>query len=253
MCCVHPTRVATIYRTMDGSRRRGFCSTCCTAGRSVPMLDRFPRAARCWKQRSAQIPPFCTRSLDCEKPSSCSTPPTKKHRSARCSTARWRAVRSAVPWVVDESDTLLALIASVRGRLDSCDTLLQGIPPRGDHDPVADTRRLARALCDAQRGRVNTAHESLLSEPSSPPAAKAVRTGSEIARRLLAGRLDASETAGPEGEHSIGVYIALGAIERPGMPAPEVSVATARGLLAKLRDEQVLTVLEPLVSGRGEP
>jgi len=164
--------------------------------------------------------------------------------------ARWRAVRNAVPWVVDESDTLLALIAAIRGRLDSCDTLLHGIPPRGDHDPVADTRRLARALCDAQRGRINTAHASLTSEPSSLLAANAVRTGSEIAQGLLAGRRDAFELTAPERGHSFGVHIALGAIERPGMPAPEASVAAARGLLAKMRDEQVLIALEPLISGR---
>jgi LuxR family maltose regulon positive regulatory protein len=163
--------------------------------------------------------------------------------------ARWRAVRSAAPWIVDESDTLLALIASMRGRLDSCDTLLQGIPPRGEHDPVADTRRLARALCDAQRGRTNTAR-STLSEASSPLAAHGVRTGSEIARRLLDGRRDASAMADAGSDRSLGVHIALGAIERRGMPASESAVAAARELLAKLRDEQVLTVLEPLLSGR---
>ena len=34
------------------------------------------------------------------------------------------------------------------------------------------------------------------------------------------------------------------------MPAPEASVAATRGLLAKIRDEQVLIALEPLISGR---
>ena len=57
--------------------------------------------------------------------------------------ARWRASRNASPWVVDECDILLGLIASLHGCLDSCETLLQGIPPRDDRDPVSDTRRLA--------------------------------------------------------------------------------------------------------------
>ena len=167
--------------------------------------------------------------------------------------ARWRAVRNAMPWVVDESDILLALIASIRGRLDSCDTLLQGILPRGEQDPVADTLRLARSLCDAQRGRLNTARAMLVSEPLSSLAAHAVRLATELAIRLLDVRRDDRAVPEPVNEHWFGqhVRIALGAIEGPGMGRQESTVAAARALLAKERDEQVLKVLEPLASKRG--
>src|SRR5439155_19098105 len=67
---------------------------------------------------------------------------------------RWRATRIAARWIVDECDVVLAVIAAVRGRLDSCETLLLDMPPRGDDDPVADTRMLSRALCDAPHGRL---------------------------------------------------------------------------------------------------
>jgi LuxR family maltose regulon positive regulatory protein len=166
--------------------------------------------------------------------------------------ARWLAVRNAAPWVVDECDILLALIASVRGRLDSCDSLLQGLPPRGEQDPVADTLRLARALCDAQRGRVNTARAALVSQPSSALGAHAVRRGAEVAIRLLDVRRDSRPAPEPEHENWFGrhVRIALGAIDGPGMGRAESTVAAARGLFAKERDEEVLKVLDPCSSKR---
>ena len=85
---------------------------------------------------------------------------------------------------------------------------------------------------------------------SSPLAAHAVRTGTEMANRLLDVRRAASSVGRPGREPSFAtsVRVALGAIERPGMASPEASVAAARGLLAKERDDQVLKVLEPLVS-----
>jgi LuxR family maltose regulon positive regulatory protein len=167
--------------------------------------------------------------------------------------ARWRASRIAARWIVDESDVLLALLASVRGRLDSCETLLQNIPPRGDDDPVADTRALARALCDAQHGRINSARWALDTRADSELTPRAVRIGIEMAM----GQLDAHDRAptypSAAADHPFGrvVGIALGVID--GIAArPESDVAQARLLIAKHRDEQALRVLDPVLA-RSQP
>jgi len=165
---------------------------------------------------------------------------------------RWRATRIAARWIVDECDVVLAVIAAVRGRLDSCETLLLDIPPRGDDDPVADTRTLARALCDAQHGRLNTARWALETRPVGDLTAHAVRVGIDVAL----GHLDAREGtahADQPSEHPFGaqVSIALGALDGPGVGPAEATVAAARGLIAKRRDEQAFRVLEPLTVGSG--
>jgi LuxR family maltose regulon positive regulatory protein len=161
---------------------------------------------------------------------------------------RWRASRIAARWIVDECDVVLGVIAAVRGRLDSCEALLCNMPPRGDDDPVADSRTLARALCDAQRGRLNTARWALEARPVSDLTAHAVRVGIEVA----IGHLDAPEGTAREhaSTHPFGeqVSVALGALEGPAVARPEATVAVARGLVAKRRDEQALRALEPLTA-----
>src|SRR4029078_5963656 len=94
---------------------------------------------------------------------------------------RWGASRIAARWIVDECDVVLAVIAAVRGRLDSCETLLLDMPPRGDDDPVADTRALAHVLCQARRGGRNPARWALETRPVSERTAHAVRVGVDVA------------------------------------------------------------------------
>ena len=165
--------------------------------------------------------------------------------------ARWRASRIAARWIVDECDVVLAVIAAVRGRLDSCETLLLDMPPLGDDDPVADTRTLARALCDVQRGRLNPARWALETRPVSDLTAHAVRVGVEVA----SGHLDARDTGPAEhsSDHPFGaqVSIALGALDGSRVGPAETAVVAARSLVAKGRDEQALRVLEPLMLGSG--
>ncbi len=163
--------------------------------------------------------------------------------------ARWRASRIAARSIVDESDVLLALLAAVRGRLDSCETLLQNIPPRGDDDPVADTRALARALCDAQHGRVNSARWALDTRPDSELTPRAVRIGIEVAMGQLEAHDRAPSYPSAAADHPFGrlVGIALGVIDGISV-RPESDVAQARALLAKHRDEQALRVLEPALA-----
>jgi LuxR family maltose regulon positive regulatory protein len=163
---------------------------------------------------------------------------------------RARASRIAARWIVDECDVLLAVIAAVRGRLDSCDTLLEQVPPRRDDDPVADTRALARALCDAQRGRLNTARWALEARPGSALTPRAIRVGIGVA----VAELEASDGApSPAGDHAFAgrVAVALGALGGVTSEA-ERTVVEARALLAKQRDRQALEVLEPLLAQPGE-
>jgi len=161
---------------------------------------------------------------------------------------RWRASRIAARWIVDECDVVLGVIAAVRGRLDSCETLLSSMPPFGDDDPAADARTLARALCDAQRGRLNTARWALEARTVSNFTAHAVRVGIEVA----IGHLDAPESTAREhaSVHPFGeqVSVALGALEGLAVARVEATVAAARALVAKRRDEQALLTLEPLTS-----
>jgi LuxR family maltose regulon positive regulatory protein len=166
--------------------------------------------------------------------------------------ARWRATRSAAPWIVDECDILLSLIAAVRGRLDACETLLHGIPQRADYDPTSDSRRLATALCEAQRGRHNTARAALMSASFSVADAHAVRAGAEEAIRRIDSRSDVSTAIKPSGEHpfAIQVRIALGALDPAIGSKAETALANARVLLARQRPSQVLDVLTPLCCER---
>jgi LuxR family maltose regulon positive regulatory protein len=161
---------------------------------------------------------------------------------------RWRASRNAARWIVDECDVLLGVIAAIRGRLDSCDALLQSIPPCRDDDPVADARALARSLCDAQHGRLNTARWALDCRPNSPLTPHAIRIGIEVAIAELDAH-DGSPSPAPADDHPLGtrVAIALGAIDRADGHA-EQTVVEARRLLAKHRDERALELLEPLLA-----
>src|SRR5207249_2993533 len=92
----------------------------------------------------------------------------------------------------------------------------------GDDDPVADTRTLARALCDAQHGRLNTARWALETRPVSELTAHAVRVGIGVARRHLEAR-EGSTHVDHASEHPFGaqVSVALGALDGTGVGPDE--------------------------------
>src|SRR5262245_8570949 len=73
--------------------------------------------------------------------------------------ARVRGNRAAAPWIVGDCDALIALIAAVRGRLDVCATLFPQLQESAAD--MVDTLRLARTLCDAQHGRLQSARALL--------------------------------------------------------------------------------------------
>jgi LuxR family maltose regulon positive regulatory protein len=156
--------------------------------------------------------------------------------------ARVRGNRAAAPWIVGDCDALIALIAAVRGRLDACATLFPQL--QDSAADMVDTLRLARALCDAQHGRLQSARALLVAEPTSRTAAHAVRAGlAEAARRLevLADRQP--DDTGVVSAFAGYVRIALGSIDESAPGTAERDVASARALLARNRPAQVLDVL----------
>jgi LuxR family maltose regulon positive regulatory protein len=162
---------------------------------------------------------------------------------------RLRGGRVAAPWIVAECDALIGLIASVRGRLDVCDNLF---PSASDNSvDAADSRRLARALCDAQRGRVQSARALLVAEPPSAAAPHAVRKGLEEAARRLDLSTDASPRAA-DAPSAFGQYIriALGSIDDARSGSAEQQVALARALLARGRYAQIVDLLGRFAQGR---
>jgi LuxR family maltose regulon positive regulatory protein len=163
--------------------------------------------------------------------------------------ARSRASRAAAPWIVAECDSLIALISAVRGRLDVCDTLF---PPVVDDTKAADgsdTRRLARALCDAQRGRLQSARVLLAAEPPSASAPHAVRVGLEEAARRMEIADGVPRDPGTPSALAIHVRVALGSIDDAPVGTPEHEVALARMLLLRSRYAQIIDLLERFADG----
>jgi LuxR family transcriptional regulator, maltose regulon positive regulatory protein len=156
--------------------------------------------------------------------------------------ARIRGNRAAAPWIVGDCDALIALIAAVRGRLDVCATLFPQL--QDSAADMVDTLRLARALCDAQHGRLQSARALLVAELTSPSAAHAVRAGlAEAARRLEVLSDRQPYEPGAASAFAANVRIALGSIDDAAPGTPERDVATARALLARNRPAQVLELL----------
>jgi LuxR family maltose regulon positive regulatory protein len=156
--------------------------------------------------------------------------------------ARVRGNRAAAPWIVGDCDALIALVAAVRGRLDVCDTLFPQLQESASD--TIDTLRLARALCDAQHGRLHSARALLVAEPTSPSAAHAVRAGlAEAARRLEVPSDHEPYESGADSAFAGYVRIALGSLDDAATGSPEREVASARALLARNRQAQVLELL----------
>ncbi len=155
--------------------------------------------------------------------------------------ARLRGSRNAAPWIVAECDALIGLIASVRGRLDVCDTLFRAERRRRrlryrdrSASDVPDTRRLARVLCEAQRGRLQSARALLVAESARIVVAARGAAGSRRSRPSP-GAHDRAPT--PRGGARFGlrtfVRIALGAIDDVSQRSAEHQVAAARALFAE--------------------
>jgi len=163
--------------------------------------------------------------------------------------ARLRGSRNAAPWVVGDCDAIIGLIAAARGRLDVCDTLFPQV--QASAADVADTLRLARALCEAQRGRVQSARALLVAEPTASSTSHAVRLGLAEAARRLEISADARhyEPRVPSAFGSL-VQIALGALDDSPPGSVERQTTTARMLLARNRYQQVLEVLDGCAQGR---
>ena len=163
--------------------------------------------------------------------------------------ARWRGSRNAAPWVVEECDAIIGLIAAVQGRLDACDALI--LPISECAVDGADTRRLARALCDAQRGRVQSARAILDAGGPAVSAPHAVRIGLEEAgRRVQLSPDSASRAPADRSPFATSVRTALGSIEDARSGTAESHVATARALLSRNRYAQVVELLKRLALGR---
>jgi LuxR family maltose regulon positive regulatory protein len=162
--------------------------------------------------------------------------------------ARWRASRNAAQWIVDECDALLGLIAAVRGRLDACDALFA--PSREHGASSADTRRLARALCDAQRGRLQSARALLTGEHASESTPYAVCVGLNEAARGLDVAIERNPGDAPQQcTFSAHIDIALGIIDDTVRDGAERDVANARTLLGRRRYAAVIELLQRFVEG----
>jgi LuxR family maltose regulon positive regulatory protein len=156
--------------------------------------------------------------------------------------ARVRGNRAATPWVVGDCDALIALIAAVRGRLDVCATLFPQL--QDSAADMVDTLRLARALCDAQHGRLQSARALLAAEPTSPSAAYAVRAGlGEAARRLEVPSDRQPQEPGGSSAFAAHVRVALGSVDEAQPGTPERDLAAGRALLGRNRPAQVLELL----------
>lgn len=172
--------------------------------------------------------------------------------------ARLRGSRNAAPWIVAECDALIGLIAAVRGRLDVCDTLFaqsadtDGAGALAGNAPDApDTRRLARVLCEAQRGRLQSARALLLAEVPASSAPHAVRLGlEEAAHRLDLTTERQRRASAPASTFGTYVRIALGAIDEVSRGSAERQVAAARALFARTRSTQIVELLRHFEQGR---
>jgi LuxR family maltose regulon positive regulatory protein len=162
--------------------------------------------------------------------------------------ARWRATRNAAPWIVEECDGLLGLIGALSGRLDACDALLS--PERefaGD-----DTRRLARALCDAQRGKLQCARSVLATDRPAPTSSHALRTGFDEASRRLGSLSDASTENIAISPLVVQVRVALGALDVDCHDSAERQVAMARDLIERRRFSQAVELLQAFTEARDQ-
>jgi LuxR family maltose regulon positive regulatory protein len=163
--------------------------------------------------------------------------------------ARWRASRDALQWGVDTSDLLLALVASLHGYIEECDSLLGSIPKHDDHElGMTDVRNLARAVCAAQRGRVATARE-LLTDPSSANTGHAVTVALEEARRR-SGATNGTLASQPAHPLAYAVQIAFGALDAATPGSAEAQVARARQMAAKGNAEDVVVLLRRFALGK---
>jgi LuxR family maltose regulon positive regulatory protein len=163
--------------------------------------------------------------------------------------ARWRASRVALQWAVDASDLLLALIASLHGYIEECDSLLGSIPKHDDQEiGMVDVRSLARAVCAAQRGRLTTARE-LLNEPSAANTGHAVTIALEEARRR-AGATNGAFANQPAHPLAYAVQVAFGALDAAAPGSAEAQVARARQLAAKGNAEDVVRLLHRFAIGK---
>ena len=174
--------------------------------------------------------------------------------------ARLRGSRNAAPWIVAECDALIGLIASVRGRLDVCDTLFaqsgdsdEPGASAGNASDAPDTRRLARVLCEAQRGRLQSARALLLAEVAAASSPHAVRLGlEEAAHRLELTTERQRREYAPASAFGTYVRIALGAIDDVSRGSAERQVAAARRVVragAESADRRAARALRPRARG----
>ncbi len=164
--------------------------------------------------------------------------------------ARLRGSRAAAPWVVAECDALIGLISAVEGRLDVCDTLFPQLVDDAMAPDGSDTRRLARALCDAQRGRVQSARTVLAADAPSASAPHGVRIGLEEASRRLEITDGLARDTGTPSTLARHVRIALGSIDDAPAGTPEHEVALARMLLLRNRYPQIVELLGRFANGQ---
>jgi LuxR family maltose regulon positive regulatory protein len=163
--------------------------------------------------------------------------------------ARWRATRNAAPWIVEECDGLLGLIGALSGRLDACDALLA---PEREY-ACDDARRLARILCNAQRGKLQCARSLLATERPSATSSHAMRTSLDEAGRRLGPLSDALASENVAASPLIvQVRIALGALDVDCQHPAERQVAMARDLVERRRFPQVVELLRHFAETRDQ-
>jgi LuxR family transcriptional regulator, maltose regulon positive regulatory protein len=169
--------------------------------------------------------------------------------------ARWSARRVAAD-VVDECDAMLALLASARGRLRAAERFLE--TREAEYRRGADAafaRRLARVLCDVQRGRVRSARSTLAELSPSPASCHAIRVVyDELVDHLLTGMTRKVDYLRPRHPLAVQVRIALGAFDDSDsreLGSSEQLVARARHALAAGRPELVLGLLGGLGTSDG--
>lgn len=168
--------------------------------------------------------------------------------------ARWVARRDS-PRVIDECDALLALVCAADGRVRAATRFLDGREPESrttKETNAAFVRRLARVLCDAQRGRTVSARATLeeISPNASTPHLARIVYDELVDHLLMAGsrRLGQLRSDAP---FAWRVRVALGSYDdaRAGRLAgpAEGLVAGARRALAAGRYEHVVAMLQPIV------
>ncbi len=165
--------------------------------------------------------------------------------------ARWRASRAAAMWLVERCDALLAVIAAVRGRLDACERLLA--PMAADADGTAEMRRLAFALCDVQRGRLQAARTRLAAMPIDPTTSHALRVGLAVTARHLDLVLDDDLHPAEFGSaFAVRVRIATGCLQEGERYVAESQVAVARSLSSRGRYRNVVDLLGRFADGHDQ-